>query len=61
MIYALKVIEFVVLAVYITALAGAYIKFKDGWGGKSAPDRLENAIIGFLSVSALLHLINLFR
>lgn len=59
MIYALKVIEFVVLAVYITALAGAY--FKDGWGGKSAPDRLENAIIGFLSVSALLHLINLFR
>lgn len=60
MIYALKVVEFIVLVVYLMALTGAYYQYKDRFGGKSAMT-LESFIIGFLSVSALLHLINLFR
>lgn len=60
MIYALKAVELVVVIIFIIALSGAWYKHTGSWGG-STLDRIELSIIGLLSVSTLIHIINLFR
>lgn len=60
MIYALKAVELVVVLVFLLALSGAWYKHTGGWGG-SPLDRIELSIAGLLSVSTLVHIINLFR
>lgn len=59
MIYALKAVELVVVLVFLLALSGAWYKHTGGWGG-SPLDRIEMSIVGLLSVSTLIHIINLF-
>ena len=60
MIYILKTLEFGVAFIMGLTLLGAYYKIKDDYGTKHF-DRLEYSIIGLLSLSTLIHFINLFR
>lgn len=59
LIYILKTLEFGVAFILGLVLLGAYYKLKDGHGTEHF-DRLEYSILGLLSLSTLIHIINLF-
>lgn len=61
MLYILKAVELVVVLIFVLALIGAGYKFRDGFGAATNLDRIELSIVSLLSVSTLVHIINLFR
>lgn len=61
MIYALKAVELVVVLIFVLALIGAWYKYKESFNVETNLDRIELSIVGLLSVSTLIHIINLFR